>query len=487
MRKKTINIFLGFTLFFVTGIYAQSTQKQISTDSLAQKYMSMARSSDAKEQAKLKKELYALLKSKDEQNWLLAMRIFGQLNMQGTEDSLLTVAKKKFPKGILARNAQVSKIYDEKDPVKKEELFKSWMKKFSPKRLGDDIVYDYARYSVGAAYAEAGNSQKAMEYANQMEDSIWKGQGWSAIAMALKESGDMVNAGILFQRCVTHAESFMGGDKQNDPGARFVLTGYASYCNEYAAILYEKQKYEEAFEYLNKSPRPLKDQTYINILMALGRNLEAFLCLNEMAVNGRADTKTLGLVKELYAKLNGSDAGYDQYLSAIQTKLAEELDKKLKESMVNEPAPQFTLKDAEGNNVSLSDYKGKIVILDFWATWCGPCKRSFPAMQMAVNKYKDNPDVKFLFIHTWEKEENATESAKQYLKENNYNFHLLMDLKDPKTRTNKVVSSYKVKGIPTKFIIDAKGNIRFKVTGAPGSNETIVEEISKMIEMAGKE
>ena len=107
-------------------------------------------------------------------------------------------------------------------------------------------------------------------------------------------------------------------------------------------------------------------------------------------------------------------------------------------------------------------------------------------MQLAVNKYKNDPNVMFLFIHTWEKEDNATETAINYLKENNFNFHLIMDLNDPVTKTNNIVTSYKVSGIPTKFIIDGNGNIRYKVTGFTGGDEAAVEEISAMIESVRK-
>jgi thiol-disulfide isomerase/thioredoxin len=130
--------------------------------------------------------------------------------------------------------------------------------------------------------------------------------------------------------------------------------------------------------------------------------------------------------------------------------------------------------------------KGKTVILDFWATWCGPCKASFPAMQMAVNKYKDDPNVKFLFIHTWEKTATPTKDAGDYIKSQNYNFEVLMDNKDPETKINKVVSDYKVNGIPSKFVIDPQGNIRFNLMGFEGSNEAAVDEISMMIDMARK-
>jgi thiol-disulfide isomerase/thioredoxin len=216
----------------------------------------------------------------------------------------------------------------------------------------------------------------------------------------------------------------------------------------------------------------------------LGRNLEAFRYLEALVSKGQGGSEAIEQLKGLYIKLNGSDSGYDKYLLSLKEKLEKETNEALTKNMINEPAPDFSLKDLDGNTVSLAECKGKIVVLDFWATWCTPCKKSFPAMQMAVNKYKNDPDIIFLFIHTWEKEDDATKSAIAYLKENNYSFKLLMDLKDPNTKTNKVVESFKVSGIPTKFIIDGKGNIRFKVTGFSGGNEEAVAEISKMIEMA---
>ena len=85
--------------------------------------------------------------------------------------------------------------------------------------------------------------------------------------------------------------------------------------------------------------------------------------------------------------------------------------------------------------------------------------------------------MKFLFVNSWERVDNKKQNAKEFISKNNYPFNVLLD------EDNEVITKYAVSGIPTKFIIDGEGNVRFKSIGFDGSDEKLVEELSTMISM----
>ncbi|GAA0886381.1 MULTISPECIES: TlpA family protein disulfide reductase [Sphingobacterium] len=160
---------------------------------------------------------------------------------------------------------------------------------------------------------------------------------------------------------------------------------------------------------------------------------------------------------------------------------APSLKAKFEQQLIKKQAPDFTLEDIDGKKVSLNSFKGKTVIIDFWATWCKPCIGSFPGMQATVERYKNDKDVIFLFIDTWESSENYKEEVKTFLAQNGYTFHVLFDeMKDPqKTITNL----YDVKGIPNKIIIDKQGFIRLQSAGSGRDKDQILSEMTAKIEL----
>jgi thiol-disulfide isomerase/thioredoxin len=132
---------------------------------------------------------------------------------------------------------------------------------------------------------------------------------------------------------------------------------------------------------------------------------------------------------------------------------------------VNLPIKDFELEDLQGNTVRLSDLKGKIVFLNFWATWCPPCRNEMPHMQAFYEKYQDDMVVLAVNPNKLENQgfddsEKAEERAREYVEEEGFTFPVLLD------RDDSVWDMYRQRGIPANYMIDREGTIRYLKPGA---------------------
>ncbi|HEX6428661.1 MAG TPA: TlpA disulfide reductase family protein [Niastella sp.] len=483
MKKKLLFAILALALS------GSALQSQAVKDTTSQYYYRLATSKDAADRALVTGKLYDLLQSNQEKDWMMAQQFFNVLKKKTTSDSVQAVIKTRFPGGQLWRSEELQTIYDAATAAEKEAAYKKWLKKYPVKKFeGSRILYDYAANSVARAFATEKNLKKALYYADQGQTPAWNGEAWAGVAQDLEKNGYVDEPALLYKKALENSLAFKT-TRTKEEGAQFAASGYRGYCNSYARCLLLQKKPDSALVYIQKAyaegkPLGYYNQTYVDVLMALGRDKEAYEKADEIVQTGNADKKLKGIHKDLYEKLNAGGKPYSAFMKEVEAEITRKVIANLKNIIVDKPGPTWELKDVNGNTVSSASLKGKTVVLDFWATWCGPCKRSFPAMQMAVNKFRDNPDVQFLFIHTWEKGEgDATAAAKKYVDDNKYSFRVLMDLKDEASGTNKVVEGFGIQGIPTKFVLDKNGNIRFKVTGFSGSDEAAVEELSAMIDM----
>ncbi len=351
--------------------------------------------------------------------------------------------------------AEIRKMSKEADPGQCVYMRNQFIQGYKLDSLKDSETIDLLNGTVAIAYAKRKQYQEFEKFIGFIKNKFNQTSMLSQAANELLDNNiDADYACKIAKETLDKYFSF-----KDDPAARpegytkedwerFMSFAKFPYYDTYAKSLFALKRYDEAIKYqlmaLDDKPEeglPGSVERYAKLLELTGKKEEA---------------KQLLLKR---ASLQNND----------QTSWIQEI----KPKMLNETAPAFSLKDIEGKQVSLSDYKGKIVILDLWATWCVPCIASFPAMQKQMEKH---PDVIFLFIAVNEKADGVQERVKTFINKYKYPFLVLID--EPiKEAPGKFVitSSYKPTGIPAKYFIDRNGKLRFKSKGFNTDSELINE------------
>jgi peroxiredoxin len=135
------------------------------------------------------------------------------------------------------------------------------------------------------------------------------------------------------------------------------------------------------------------------------------------------------------------------------------------------PAPTFTLSSNDGKSVSLSQYQGQVVMINFWASWCGPCREEFPLLDSIYRKYN-----KLGFTMLGVNVEPDSKAANDWLKQTPVTFPILYDT------DSKVSKLYDVAGMPSTVIIDRTGKVRVLHRGyKPGDENEYMDSIRALI------
>ena len=435
---------------------------------------------------------------KEESDYAQIQELYSLLKLPQQSLFINQAKKEKFPNGSWTIQETVSKLYEAKDAKDAEKIYAEIVSKVNTDPNWSKLKSSLPFYQsiVASAYLKNKQYDEYKKIAEAQTDIAMRAQLYNSAAWEMQKTNDNLQEAGAFAEIATSITKKEWASPSTPKPEYFTTKNwnknrefmYAMYADTYGMVEYRRGNYKKGLPYakeaaitINKGKDADQNTTYSLLAEKVIPAKQLKKEMEQFVKDGKASGEMKNILQRLYVKEKGTDAGFDDYVAVLQKENYTRMLAELKKSMLSETAPSFALLDMSGKKLDIADLKGKVVVVDFWATWCGPCKASFPGMQKMVNKYKDNQNVKFIFVDTWEKGEEKEKNASEFITSNKYSFHVLMDNED------KVVSQFKVEGIPTKFIIDKNGVIRFKAVGFDGNDEKLAQELTAMIEMAETE
>ncbi|WP_442591849.1 TlpA family protein disulfide reductase [Pedobacter sp. AW31-3R] len=436
-------------------------------------------------------------------------------------DSVKALVLAKYPSGLRHRFVQLDSVFMVGDPAMLMTRLNAFVKQYPFDKYP---TTDYTDLSLNDPLFYMKGYTGAMNFASQNKDAVTisnllKTAPYELLNyyylkvveypmrsttpfITVKQQMDYSNGIIaeMLRRSVSSDPSLSGrGFYSPLEWKRLVIMQNKVQLSYHAALLYQAGDFTNSLKFANMVKPYIGDRNidfntlYVNLLDHNKKYEEAEQYIISAIKADAVSPAMLKLFKAYYVKKKGTESGYDEYFHALEP--AEKLTQmytKLEKSMVNIPAPMFNLKNLKGESIDLSAQKGKIVVLDFWASWCFPCKAAMPGMQTLVTHYKANQDVQFYFIATLEESEDYKQLAADFIKAKKYDFNVLFDEYDPSVkRIGMTYSDYAkllhLNGIPQKVVIDGNGKIRWVSDGYNGDLVNLTREVEHIISVIQNE
>jgi peroxiredoxin len=416
-----------------------------------------------------------------------SMMIDWYSRMNRTEDvqKYSEAIREQYPRGTFVQEERFREFYGTEDVDRKIAL----LEKFKTDFPESDFISAMHMY-VCFAYRDRGDYARIKDYLEKNPEAVhWSLYNNIAWTMAERDIDLELAAGFAAQG-VELAREEQINPKMVKPSyiterewKEQAVAGLGMALDTYGYTLLKLDRpgdalpaFEEA-ALLSKGENLEVNERYAETLLKSGSFEKAVSEIGKFIKEGHSTARMEELFKQAYIQHTGDEKEASEQFLKLRKIAQEKIIAELRETMLDSPAPNFTLDDLAGNSISLVDLRGKIVVIDFWATWCRPCRESFPGMKRAVEHYANDESVRFFFINSSEQVDDWKKNASDFMTQNNYPFHVLLDTE------NAAATAFEVESIPTKFIIDKKGKIRFKSVGFMGNTDKLAEELSLMIEM----
>ena len=401
---------------------------------------------------------------------------YNLINEKAKYDSLEKNIIEKYPDSEIALDDLYDKARKEKDTDKKAEMLHKIINKSNNNSIVEgayELLYDVAE--------EKGNVVEMLEYADKWLNGIepWKARGHNEVAR------DLVANNADLEKAEKFALKALELVDREPVGAMYHFDEYGyipAYVDDSTKTAQHKKlrgqvmatrgmietkkgnfdKAEELLVQANELTGEKEAQKYLaEMYRESDRPKKAFDVYWDYLLKHPTDDKVRESLKESYIVYNGSEEGFNDKTAELDRRWREKMMEKFNKERIDEPAPSFaSMTDLQGDPVDTKTLEGKILVVDFWATWCGPCKRAFPYLQKVYDNYKDNPKIKFIVLNSaWS---NTIKDARKWAKEEDYTFPYYFD------KDSKITEAFGVRGIPTTFVIGPDGNTQFKKVGFTG-------------------
>ncbi len=373
----------------------------------------------------------------------------------------------------------------EGDPGKRIELAKgflkntSWLDKNVQKGLYVIIAQNHSQLGQGPEMAEGFKSAITID---PKDHNLLNNLAYELA----KNKTDLDSAEAYSKRSIELAkEAFKAKpwDITQERWDRTKSQTIGNYLDTYGWVYYQQGNYFKALEQLQEAFRYIPEPTieyHLGLAYYQTGQLDSAVTHLADALAGQVEDpqQTKADFEMVYLARYNSKKGMEDLLTkARDKKTAEEIkaDSTSAATVVGRPAPEFSLPDLDGAMHKLSDHRGKVVVLDFWATWCQPCKMSLPLVDKA---FLTSQGKEVLFFAVNLEGTDKKDVVRSFWSQKGYGFPVLMG----GMMGNGIDKVYQITGIPTTFVIDKNGIIKYRHIGyRQNLDQLLLKEIDELL------